>query len=210
MSLVYSEGEYLDFEERAEGRWEFMDGRIIPRGAPELANVLDPSFRAGASMNHNELCRMLGGLFFIRLRDGCRAFTADARMYTPVSKTYIYPDLTVFCGPLIYHDSPAKTLSFTNPTILIEVLSKSTGDYDRSGKLLRYLSIESLQQYLMVDSQRMQVELYSRLPAGTWEYWHGNSPADVIDLKSVGCQLTLGELYGQIDFGDPVAGIEAV
>ena len=208
MNAVYTEAEYLAFDEAAEGRWEFMDGRIIPHGDPERANQLDPQFRAGASANHNELCRMLGGLFFSRLRPGCRAFTADTRTYTPVSKTYSYPDLVVFCGPPVYRNADTKVPSLTNPTLLVEVLSASTSGYDHSGKLLRYLSIESLQQYLMVDSREMQVELYSRLPAGTWEYWMARLPEQVIDLKSVGCQITLAELYAEIVF-DPPADVQA-
>ena len=200
MAVVYTEAEYLAFDEAAEGRWEFMDGRILPVGAPERANQLDPQFRAGASNNHNELCRVLGGLFFTRLRKGCRAFTADARTFTAVSKTYTYPDLVVFCGQPNYLDASAKVPSLINPVLLVEVGSASTKNYDRSGKLMRYLSIESLQHYLMVDSQQMQVELYTRLPAGNWEFWIGHLPEQVIDLKSLDCQITLAELYDEVVF----------
>ncbi len=207
MSMVYSEADYLAFDEAAEGRWEFMDGRIIPVGAPELANQLDPALRAGATPNHYRLSRTLAGLFYNRLRASCEAYTSDARTYTPVSTTYSYPDLVAVCGPPEYHAPKATLPSLTNPMLIVEIVSASTGNYDRSGKFLRYLSIESLQHYLLVDSRQMQVELYTRLPAGTWEYWHGSAPADVIDLKSVGCQLTLGELYAQIDFDDPAAAI---
>ena len=63
---------------------------------------------------------------------------------------------------------------------------------------MRYLSIETLQQYLMVSSQQMLVELYTRLPAGTWEFWIGRLPEQVIDLKSIDCQIILAELYDDV------------
>lgn len=197
MNVVYSEAEYLAFDEQAEGRWEFLDGRIVPVGAPEMANQLDPTFRAGASFNHNELSRVLGGIFFNRLHKGCRAYTAEMRTYTPVSKTYSYPDLVAFCGSPAFHNPEAKTPSLTNAVLIVEVLSESTGEYDRSGKFMRYRSIASLKQYLLVDSRRMLVDLYTRLPDHTWQYWPGTLPEHVIDLHSVGCQLTLAELYAE-------------
>ena len=208
MNAVYSEADYLAFDEAAEGRWEFMDGRIIPHGEPERANQLDPQFRAGTSVAHYKLQRMLNGLLFNRLRNGCEAYTGDARTFMPVTKNYCYPDLVVVCGDSEYNDPNAKLPSLTNPVLIVEILSASTEHYDRSGKLMRYLSIDSLQQYLMIDSRQMQAELYSRLPAGTWEYWAGRQPEQVIDLKSVGCQLTLAELYAGIVL-EPLAAAPA-
>lgn len=198
MSLVYSEAEYLAFDEKAEGRWEFIDGRIVPVGAPELANQLDPAFRAGATPNHYRLSRTLSGLFYNRLRKGCEAYTADARTYTPISKTYSYPDLVAVCGPATYHDPDAAIPSLTNPVLIVEIISDATGEYDRTGKFMRYRSIESLKQYLLVDSRRMQVDLFTRLPNQTWSYWPGTQPEHVVDLHSVGCQVTLEEIYANV------------
>ncbi len=198
MSLVYSEAEYLAFDEKAEGRWEFMDGRIVPVGAPELANQLDSAFRAGATPNHYRLSRTLSGLFYTRLRKGCEAYTSDARTYTTISKTYSYPDLVAVCGQAAYHDPDAAIPSLTNPVLIVEIISDATGEYDRTGRFMRYRSIESLKQYLLVDSRRMQVDLFTRLPNQTRSFWPGTQPEHVVDLHSVGCQVTLEEIYANV------------
>ena len=194
----YSEADYLTFDEAAEGRWEFMNGQIIPVGAPEMANVLDPTFRAGATPAHYDLARVLGGLLFNKLPSQCRAFTSDARVYIPSNKSYTYPDIVIVCGESEYQDPEASLPSLTNPVVIIEILSESTEAYDRFGKFVRYRSIPSLQQYLMVDSRRVGVELLSRQADDNWTYISTDQPDDIIDLHSVSCQLSVREIYDRI------------
>ena len=194
----YSEAEYLAFDEAAAGRWEFLDGQMLPVGAPELANVLDPTFRAGATPAHYNLARVLGGLLFNKLPDQCRAYTSDARVYIPLSKSYTYPDLVIVCGESEYHDPDASLPSLSNPLLIIEILSESTEAYDRFGKFVRYRSIPSLQQYLMVDSRRVGVELLTKKTAEDWTYTSTDQPKDMLDLQSVGCQLAMRDIYDRI------------
>ena len=191
----YTKEEYFAFDEQAEGRWEYADGRIWPVGEPGMANQLDPTFRAGASVSHYRLQRILNGLFFNRLHQGCEAYSSDARTYTPLSKSYSYPDLVVVCGQTEYDNPTAKIPALTNPVLIVEIVSDSTGEYDWSGKFMRYRNIDTLKQYLLVDSRRMQVDLFTRQPDHTWQYLPYTEPTDVVDLHSVGCQLTLAELY---------------
>ena len=122
----YSPEEYLAFDNAAEGRFEYMDGRITPVGAPDVVNVLDPTFRAGASPAHYEMSRVLSGLLFTRLPASCRAYTSDARVHIPITRAYAYPDVVIVCGQPEYLDPDAAVPSLLNPTVIIEILSPAT------------------------------------------------------------------------------------
>lgn len=195
----YSEAEYLAFDEKAEGRWEYFDGYILPVGRPDLANKLDPTFRAGASPAHYTLASTLLRSLFARLRKGCRPFSSDARVHIPITGGYAYPDVVIVCGRLEFFDPDKALPSLTNPVVIIEILSESTAEHDRIGKFMRYRSIPSLQQYLLVDSRKKQTELFTRREDATWNYSPAAQDADQIDLTSVGCALTLAEVYEGLD-----------
>lgn len=193
----YSPEEYLAFDNAAEGRFEYMDGRIMPVGAPELVNVLDPTFRAGASPAHYGLASRLIGLLFSRLTGPCNAFASDARVHIPITRAYTYPDLVIVCGQPEYLDAEAAIPSLTNPKVIIEILSDSTADYDRMGKFMRYRSIEALQEYVLIDSRQLAVEVFTRHATG-WNYAPANEPDGLLLLTSVGVSLGLAELYAGI------------
>lgn len=189
---------YLEFDEKAVGRWEYAGGRILPVGAPELVNQLDPQFRAGASVAHCCLQRVLNELIFIRLYKGCEAYTSDARVYTPLTQSYSYPDVVVQCDTPECLDASAMIPSLTNPIVLVENLSDATSDYDRSGKFMRYSSIKSLQHYLLVDSRKVLVEIFTRSET-SWLYSQATQAHKVVELTAVQCSLTVGELYEGLD-----------
>ena len=193
----YSPEEYLAFDNAAEGRFEYMDGRITPVGAPDMVNVFDPTFRAGASPAHYGLASQLIGLLFSRLTGGCKAFASDARVNIPITRAYTYPDVVIVCGKPEYLDPDAAIPSLANPTVIIEILSESTADYDRIGKFMRYRSIETLQEYVLIDSRQMAVEVFTRHEIG-WNYTPANEAGDSLVLASVGVRLGLAELYAGI------------
>ena len=194
----YSPEEYLAFDNAAEGRFEYADGRITPVGAPGIVNVLDPTFRAGASPAHYEISRMLTGLLFSRLSAGCRAYASDARVHIPVTRAYTYPDVVIVCGKPEYTDPEAAIPSLLNPKIIVEILSDSTADYDRVGKFMRYRSIESLCEYVLIDPRMVAVELFARQPDGNWSYSPANELSAELLLPSVSCRVGLAELYAGI------------
>lgn len=204
----YSPEEYLAFDNAAEGRFEYMDGRIMPVGQPDMVNVLDPTFRAGASPAHNELSRVAGGLLFGRLPAPCRAYTSDMRVHIPITRAYDYPDLVIVCGKAEYDDPEAAIPSLTNPKVIIEILSEPTADYDQMGKLMRYRSIEVLREYVLIDSRQMAVEVFTRQPGG-WNYAPANEPDDSLLLTSVDVRLSLREPYAGILAGQAAADTPA-
>jgi Uma2 family endonuclease len=91
--------------------------------------------------------------------------------------------------------------TLVNPSLIVEVLSPSTEVYDRAEKFERYRTIDSLQQYLMIDSTRIHADLYTRQPNGDWLLRVADQLGDAIELSSCGCTLTLAEIYEKVEFG---------
>lgn len=199
----YTEAEYLAFDEQAEGRWEFFRGKITPVGEPNWPGPLDPHFRAGTSPVHYQLASMLLRLLFAKLPNECRPFASDARVHVPLTGGYVYPDVVIVCGDLEFIDPDAALPALTNPVVIIEILSESTAEHDRFGKFARYRSIPGLQQYVLLDSRRPQVEVLTRRAADEWTYELLMQAADVVHFAAGECALPLAELYaGLLPFPD--------
>ena len=150
---------------------------------------------AGASYAHNRVCMNIGSELNVQLRGkGCAVVGSDQRLQILNGSAYVYPDLTVVCGPPSFNET-RKPETLLNPTLLVEVLSESTADKDRSEKFMLYRQIPSLQQYLMLDSRSLLAELYTRQPNGYWLFMEISDANAVLDLSSIGCQVPLAEVY---------------
>ncbi|MGL6137019.1 MAG: Uma2 family endonuclease, partial [Planktothrix sp.] len=90
----------------------------------------------------------------------------------------------------------------TNPTIIVEVLSKSTEGYDKTDKFRLYRSISTFQEYILIDQNGYHLEHYSKTGEKQWKFTEYDSEQDVISLASVEFQFTLSELYEQVDFSE--------
>lgn len=182
--------QYLDIERKAEYKSEYYRGEMFAM--------------AGASLAHNTLVANLIGEFHGKLRAGpCRVLPSDMRVRVTSTGLYTYPDVVVVCGEPRVLDNQMDTL--LNPSVLVEVLSPSTEDYDRGRKFEQYQSIESLREYLMLASDRVHADLYTRQPDGCWLLTSATRLEDSLDLQSVGCSLALAGLYEKIDFPEPVS-----
>ena len=124
-------------------------------------------FGRGASPAHYEISRVLTGLLFSRLPAGCRAYASDARVHIPITRAYAYPDVVIVCGKPEYADPVTAIPSLLNPEVIVEILSDSTANYDRVGKFIRYRSIESLCEYILIDQRMVAVEVFARQPDGS-------------------------------------------
>jgi Uma2 family endonuclease len=120
---------------------------------------------------------------------------------------YTYPDVVVVCGEPQFLDERRDTL--LNPSLLIEVLSASTEAYDRGRKFEHYRSIESLREYLLVASDRVHADLYTRQPDGRWLLTSAGRLEDSLELQSIGCRLALADLYEKVDLPEPPADADA-
>ena len=153
---------------------------------------------AGASYAHNRICANVTIAIGSELRGkNCSVVGSDQRLQILSGSAYVYPDVTVVCGPPSFNAS-RKPETLLNPTLLVEVLSASTADKDRSEKFMLYRQVPSLQQYLMLDSRSRHAELYTRQPDGNWLFMETQDPAAVLDLSSIACQVPLAEVYAGV------------
>lgn len=175
--------EYLELERKAEFRSEYHGGQIFAM--------------SGGSSRHDDIVAQLSGLVGQQLRGKkCKWYTANMRVLADPSRLYTYPDLSAVCGEPRFADSHQDTL--TNPTLLVEVLSPSTEDYDRGRKAAMYRKIPSLRELLIIAQDRYEVELYRRGPDGTWSLLEAVGLEASIELQSIGYTLRLSELYERV------------
>lgn len=177
----YSEAEYLGNERQAEFKSEYFKGEIFAM--------------AGAKYNHNRITQNIsieiGG--FMRGKV-CRTFSSDMRLHIPFNSLYTYPDFMIVCGGNQFLDEEKDTL--LNPTVIMEVLSESTEGYDRGKKFELYRSIESLTEYVLINSRRMAVEVFSKNTDGIWILSSvGYSLDSIINVSSVDLALPMVEIY---------------
>jgi len=180
--------QYLEIERKAEFKSEYYQGEMFAMG--------------GAREPHNvivwNLARELGQQ--LRKRP-CRAYMNDMRVLVNATGLYTYPDVAAVCGEPQFLDETRDTL--LNPSLIVEVLSASTEIYNRIRKFEHYRSVESVSEYLMLASERVSAELYTRQPDGRWLLAFVNRLEDSLDLESVGVHLALADLYEKVDFPAP-------
>lgn len=173
--------DYLRLEREAEHKHEYIAGKIVAM--------------AGAGYMHNLICMNLGGEIRNQLRGkSCSVVGSDQRLQIMSGSAFVYPDLTVVCGKPEFNEEK-KPDTLLNPTLLVEVLSPSTSQYDRSEKFMLYRQVPSLRQYLTLDTQSVHAELHTLDELGRWVLTETRDLNAVLDLSSIACQVPLAEAY---------------
>jgi Uma2 family endonuclease len=176
--------QYLEIERNAEFRSEYIDGEMFAM--------------AGGSLNHARIARnVLARLDQQLAGRRCEAFGSDMRLHISEHKMFTYPDVSVICGPQQFLDS--RKDSFADATLVVEVLSPSTRNYDRGEKFLFYRSLPSFSEYLLLAQDTMRAEHHVRQSDGSWLFREFTDAAQ-IDLKSIDCRLQLSSLYERVEF----------
>jgi len=176
--------EYLAIERRVEYKNEYLDGEIQPVDRANQAHCLIAVNLVG------ELGLQLKG------RPG-EVYPGAMRVKVTPTGLYTYPDVTVICDEPQFDDKQHDTL--LNLTLLIEVLSKTTEDYDRGRKFEHYRQLASLHEYLLVAQEKHHVERYRRQSDGQWLLWETNRPDDTVVLQSIDCELAMAEIYDKVE-----------
>ena len=192
----YTPEEYLELEEKAAYKSEYIHGEIFPMGDFEGDT---PEAMAGAKPAHNAIRENLSGEIgsFLKKKP-CRSFSSNQRIFIPSTELYCYPDLVAVCGKPEFSDS--QTGSLTNPVLIVEVLSQSTANYDRSEKFELYRDIPTFREYLLIDSRRVWVELWRKSEQGIWSLMlESKSLEAVIHLETIGADLLLADLYANTE-----------
>ncbi|MGB9179884.1 MAG: Uma2 family endonuclease, partial [Pyrinomonadaceae bacterium] len=187
--------EYLAIERKAETRSEYFEGKMSPMTGERKPK--DMFAMTGASKRHN----LIAGNIFASLhrqlqnRD-CEVYQSEMRVRIPAAGLYTYPDVIALCGESKFEDDYFDTL--LNPTLIVEVLSPSTEAYDRGKKFKHYQQIGSLVEYLLVAQDSYMIEQYVRQSGSQWLYTEIHQLEDIVNLTSIGCELTLREVYAKV------------
>jgi Uma2 family endonuclease len=192
--FIHTIQEYLDLERESVERHEYIDGYIYAM--------------AGESPEHGEICANLSGVIVPQLSGtNCRARIKDTIMRSgpkPGSSRsrkgmFSYPDLLVVCGEMRFHDEHGDVL--LNPTVIIEVLSKSTEKFDRGEKFFRYQTWNpSLTDYLLVSQNEPLIGHYVRRSDGSWSLNFYYELEQSLTIESIGCTLPLARVYERVSF----------
>lgn len=175
--------EYLAGERAAAVRHELIDGETYAM--------------VGASRRHNRLVTNLVLALGPQLRGGpCEIYVSDMRVHAAAAGLVAYPDAVVACGEPKFHDEESDTL--LDATLIVEVLSRSTADFDRGTKFAGYRTLPSLADYLLVSQESPHVERFSRRHDGSWLLAEIDGREATLDLPSIGCRLPLADLYENV------------
>jgi len=181
----YSIEEYLEHEETAEYRSEYRNGEIIPM--------------TGGSINHNRIIRNLSRLLQLGLQgQPYEVFLSDLRLWIPQYRQYTYPDLLIIKDEPIFQ--PGRTDTVLNPSIIFEVLSKSTSSRDRGDKFTYYRSIPQLQEYILIDQYQIHIEQFSKTPEGNWLLREFDDEDGILSLASTNSQIPHRQIYERVKF----------
>lgn len=155
---------------------------------------------AGGSERHSRICMNLARFAGNRL-DGkpCRTYNGDFRLAIERANAFVRPDFWVICGKTEFYNRRDDTA--TNATLVAEVQSDSTAAFDRRGKWLRYQMVDSLREYILVEQDSPQVDVYYKNSQGVWEYQTVTDLQASVSLKSIGIELPMKEIYRDINFG---------
>ena len=181
----YSPDEYRELEENAEFRNESRDGEIV-------------HITCG-SINHSRIIRNLSKVLG-NLLEGqpYELFHNDLRLWIPRYRRGTYPDVMVIEGEPVFNEGRSDEI--LNPMLIVEVLSKSTKDFDKDDKFRFYRSIPELREYVLVSQSEFLVEQYIKTDSNEWLFREYEGETATVCFASVGVQMSMSEIYVKVVF----------
>lgn len=177
--------EYIEFEERSEIRHEFINNQLIPM--------------PGTTRIHNSICLNLSLLLRLFLKNlDFDIFQENVKVQISSGKDYAYPDIVVTNDPLDLNG--ADVYFIKHPCVIFEVISKSSRIEDSADKFIRYKNIETLQNYILVDSEKAWVEVRYKTPEGEWEANAYLMSDEKFPIPVLNLELRMEDVYEGIHF----------
>lgn len=183
---LISPQEYLTQELNAETKSEYHAG--------EVTNM------AGAQLPHNIIVvNVVGELYACLKYKNCQVLPSDMLVELAACERYVYPDVVIVCEEAQLADVRRQGLDvLVNPTVVIEVTSPSTALFDRTEKMACYMLLASLQQYVLIDSEKTDVITYTRTPQNQWLMQYFTQKTDTALIGE--CPLLLADIYRKVGF----------
>lgn len=177
--------QYLEMEGAAEIKHEYYKGEVFAM--------------SGASVAHNDIAYNINRLVASFLHGkGCKLYGSDFRIHIPQNSLFTYPDFSIVRGKTDTAD--VYTDNLTNPAVIIEILSKSTKDYDRGTKFNLYRSIPTLKEYILIDSTSLSVEIFTRQHDNSWVLTEFKQLTESFVISTIGLTLHLHDIYDDVNF----------
>jgi len=181
----FTVAEYLEMEKTSQEKHEYFQGEIFSM--------------AGASTNHNEIFSNLFLEIGGKLKGKqCRPYGSDLRTHIVANGLFTYPDISIYCNGLSQSNIDAE--SFVEPTVIIEILSPSTKDYDRGHKFDLYKDIPTLKEYILIDSEAILVEVFYLTGNSNWELIEYKEISNSLKFATMGFEIALSDIYNHVRF----------
>lgn len=172
--------EYLEQEKMSLEKHEYYKGEIFAM--------------AGAGSRHNVIFKNVYLAVGNALKGkNCQPYGSDLRIHIPENSLFTYPDISIICGDVIF--SPEDEDTAVAPTVIIEILSPATRNYDRGEKFLLYRDIKTLRDYVLIDSESIHAEVFSINQSNLWELKEYKNLDDELIINSITFSLKLQEIY---------------
>jgi Uma2 family endonuclease len=184
----YTPEQYLELEEKSETRNEYLDGEIMPM--------------AGGTTNHNQIAGNFYRAFPLTINDqDYYIYINDVKLWIPDYRFYTYPDLMIIEGKPIYQSENSNIV--TNPQIIIEVLSDSTQNYDKTEKFRAYRTLPSLREYILISQSSYYIEQFIKQTEHQWLFNAIEGENNHLALTSIDFSLSFSQIYQRIVFQKP-------
>jgi Uma2 family endonuclease len=178
----YTYADYVAVELDSPIKHEFLDGEIYAM--------------AGGSEEHSALAAEVLGAFRDAVRSGsCRVHTSDLRIYVEAVGLATFPDGSVICGPLLQHP-PSPNATALNPSVLLEVTSDSSEEYDTRDKAEYYRTVPSLREYVIVSHRERRITVHTRSGDSVWTTRVAIAGGRV-GVESLGTELSVDDIYAK-------------
>ena len=177
---VFTADDYLAWEADQKERHEFLDGEVFAMAGAEDRHV------TVAGNCYMALRQHLSG-------SPCRTYMSDMRLLVAAVNSYFYPDVLVTCSAR----DQASALVKTEPKLIIEVLSPSTAGYDRGIKFNAYRHLASLEEYVLIDIDTRNTDVYRKGADGLWVL-HPFEREATVTLASVALHITPAQLFADV------------
>ncbi|TRU21061.1 MAG: Uma2 family endonuclease [Microcystis aeruginosa Ma_MB_S_20031200_S102] len=182
---TYSFAEYLQLEETAAYKNEYQDGEIVPM--------------TGGTTDHNKIALNFAAYLKFALKgQKYNIFIGDVKLWIAQYRQATYPDVMLIEGEPIYYETGRTTV--TNPRLIVEVLSKSTQNYDQGDKFLYYRSLPELQEYILISQSRPYIMQYNKTEKNKWLLTEYEGKNASLSLTSVNFALSFQEIYEGVTF----------
>lgn len=176
----YTKEEYFDLLRDSLHKYDYLGGRVkmMAGGTAAHADIIDNTFVALRTADHS-----------------CRVKSGETAIAVSAANRYFFPDISAVCAESVEYEPGGGIAKLTNPSLIIEVLSKDTAEYDRSEKFVTYRKLASFREYILIDSRKYSIESYYRESNDLWRIGSYHKLEQQLPIYTLGIEVALTTIY---------------